>query len=105
MVIVETPVFTRRIDALLSAEDLRRLHVALVLRPEQGAKIPGASGLRKLRWSQQGRGKRGSLRILYYWDKAAERLYMLYVFEKSKQEDLTRSQIRTLGRLIREELQ
>lgn len=79
--------------------------MALVLRPDQGALIRGASGLRKVRWSQPGRGKRGGLRVLYYyWDKPAERLYMIYVFEKTRQADLTPGQLKTLGRVIREEL-
>ncbi len=104
MVIVETPIFTRLICQLLPDEELRRLQVALVLRPEQGTLIPGASGLRKLRWKQVGRGKRSGLRILYYWNKPTARLYMLYVYEKGRQADLTQRQIKTLGRIIREEL-
>ncbi len=78
--------------------------MALVLRPDQGALIRGAGGLRKVRWNQPGRGKRGGLRVLYYWDKPAERLYMIYVFEKTRQADLTAEQVKALGRVIREEL-
>lgn len=63
--------FTRLISDLLSDEELRRLHFALLLRPEQGALIRGASGLRKVRWGQQGRGKRGGVRVLYFWDGGA----------------------------------
>lgn len=104
MVIIETSVFTKLICKLLPDEDLRRLQLALMLRPEQGPLAPGGAGLRKIRWSQAGRGKRGGLRILYYWDGAADRLYMLYVYEKSKTSDLTQEQVRTLAKVIREEL-
>jgi mRNA-degrading endonuclease RelE of RelBE toxin-antitoxin system len=104
VVIVETHIFTRLICELLSDEELRRLQLALVLRPEQGALIRGASGLRKVRWAKSGRGKRGGLRVLYYWDKPAERLYMIYVLEKTKKADLTPAQIKDLGRIVREEL-
>jgi hypothetical protein len=104
VVIVETSIFTRLICSLLPDEEIRRLQLALALRPDQGSVIRGASGLRKVRWNQPGRGKRGSLRILYYWDRAADRLYMIYVLEKTRQADLTAAQIRTLGRVVREEL-
>ena len=104
MLVIETPVFTRRICELLSDDDYRRLQLALVLRPEQGALVPAGQGLRKLRWGQPGRGKRGGLRILYYWDKEPEAIYLLFVYEKTKQADLTPEQAKALGRLIREEL-
>ncbi|MEX2555807.1 MAG: type II toxin-antitoxin system RelE/ParE family toxin [Actinomycetota bacterium] len=104
MVVVETSIFTRLICSLLPDEEIRRLQLALVLRPDQGAVIRGAGGLRKVRWNQPGRGKRGSLRVLYYWDRAADRLYMIYLFEKTRQDDLTAAQIKTLGRVVREEL-
>ena len=104
MLVVETSVFTRQICELLKDDELRQLQLALVLRPEQGAVVPRTGGLRKLRWKQPGRGKRGGLRILYYWDKPNETIYMLYVFPKTKQEDLTPEQAKTLARLIREEL-
>ena len=104
MVIVETHIFTRLIAELLPDDDYRGLQSALVLRPEQGAVIRGAYGLRKLRWSQPGRGKRGGLRVFYYWDQGADRIYMIYAIEKTRQEDLTPAQEKKLGRVMREEL-
>ena len=104
MLVVETSVFTRQVCELLKDDELRQLQLALVLRPEQGTVVPRTGGLRKLRWKQPGRGKRGGLRILYYWDKPNETIYMLYVFSKTEQEDLTPKQAKTLARLIREEL-
>jgi len=47
---IETPIFTREVRNLLQGEEYRALQLALLLRPEQGVLIPGASGLRKLRW-------------------------------------------------------
>jgi len=104
MIVVETPVFTRQICELLPDDEYRRLQLALVLRPEQGALVPGGQGLRKLRWGQPGRGKRGGLRVLYYWDKDGETVYLLFAFQKRRQADLTPDQAKALGRLIREEL-
>ncbi len=101
---IETPVFTREIEKLLSAEEYRLLQLALLFRPEQGSVIPGTGGLRKLRWKQRGRGKRGGLRVVYYWQKDEMAIYMLLIYRKSQQEDLTSDQIKLLKRLIRVEL-
>jgi hypothetical protein len=104
MLIIETPVFTKRIQNLLPDDDYRRLQTALLHRPEQGSLIPGAKGLRKLRWTLPEHGKRGGLRVLYYWDRPNEAIYMLFVYAKREEEDLTHSQIKVLARLIEEEL-
>ncbi len=99
---VETPIFTREISAFLTDEEYRSLQLALLFRPEQGPLIPGSGGLRKLRWGFRGKGKRGGCRVIYYWDKQ-ETVYMLFVYPKSKQEDLTPAQVKVLARLVREE--
>jgi hypothetical protein len=55
MVIIETPIFTRRIQAILSDEEYRLLQIQLINKPDFGKVIRGSSGLRKLRWSAGGR--------------------------------------------------
>jgi len=61
--------------------------------------------LRKLRWNLPRAGKRGSLRIVYFWDTPSDTIYMLLAYNKSKQEDLTQDQPRVLSGLIKEWLQ
>jgi mRNA-degrading endonuclease RelE of RelBE toxin-antitoxin system len=100
---LETPIFTRAITSLLSDEEYRRLQLALLIRPEQGALIPGSSGLRKLRWGARGRGKRGGVRVIYYRHPGEQSLYMLLTYSKAVQDDLTPAQIRVLRRLVQEE--
>lgn len=56
-----------------------------------------------MRWRAEGRGKRGGWRIIYYWAARDDVCYMLYAYAKNEQGDLTQAQIRTLGRLVREE--
>ena len=104
MRIVETRIFTKALRGLLDEESYRALQLALVLRPEQGALIPGAGGLRKVRWGIEGKGKRGGVRIIYFWHPKESILYMLLVYGKNVQDDLTPAQLRTLSRLVREEI-
>ncbi len=73
--------------------------------PEQGPVIPGSGGLRKLRWAGRGRGKRGGLRVIYYWTAREQAFYMLYVYAKNEQGDLTPAQVKALRRAVQEEFQ
>jgi mRNA-degrading endonuclease RelE of RelBE toxin-antitoxin system len=100
---LETSVFTRAVVEFLDDEEYRSLQLSLLLRPDLGSAIRGTGGLRKLRWSIKGRGKRGGVRVIYFWDEPSETFYMLYVYRKSAQEDLTTEQRKTLSRLVREE--
>jgi len=100
--VVETPIFTKIITRL-DDEEYRSLQIALMLRPEQGPVIEGAGGLRKVRWAKPGSGKRGGLRVIYYWAPKEHAFYMLYAYSKNEQGDLTPAQARQLGRLVREE--
>ena len=100
---VETPVFTAVLQRHLEDESYRQLQIAPMLRPEQGPVIRGSGGLRKVRWAKAGGGKRGGLRVIYYWAPGEQALYMLYAYTKSEQGDLTAAQTRQLSRVVREE--
>lgn len=104
MQFIETPVFTAALRRHLEDDSYRALQLALILRPEQGAVIPGGAGLRKMRWASHGRGKRGGIRLIYYWAARLQTFYMLYVYSKNHQGDLTATQVHSLARLVREEL-
>ena len=102
---IETPIFTEDIERELSSEEYRQLQLALLLRPTQGALIRGSGGLRKLRWRRPGMGKQGGLRVIYFWEATSETFYMLTIYRKNDQEDLTPKQTATLRRLVKEGLQ
>ena len=101
---VETSVFTRHITDVLSDDDYRLVQEALLRRPAQGDLIEGTGGVRKLRWSEEGRGKRGGLRLIYYWHVEREIILMLFLYRKSEQKDLTAEQKRILAKAVQQEL-
>jgi hypothetical protein len=100
---IETPIFTEDIESELSLEEYRQLQLALLLRPTQGDLIRGSGGLRKIRWRRPGMGKRGGLRAIYFWEAMSETFYMLTVYRKNDQEDLTPKQVAIMRRLVKEE--
>lgn len=100
MELVETLVFTRQVEAALSDEALLALQWALVVTPDAGPVIPGSGGLRKLRVALPGRGKRGGARLIYFWDKDRDRLFLLYLYPKNERGDLTRDQLKVLRGLV-----
>ena len=100
---VETLIFTRAITALIDDESYGALQLGLMARPTRGLVIKGSSGLRKLRWARPGAGKRGGIRVIYYWAPVEMVFYMLYAYAKNEQGDLTPAQARRLGHVVREE--
>jgi mRNA-degrading endonuclease RelE of RelBE toxin-antitoxin system len=84
-------------------EEYRELQSALVARPDAGAVIRGSGGLRKLRWGLQGRGKRGGVRIIYYWAVSSEQILMLLIYPKNEADDLTDEQVKILRQVVEKE--
>lgn len=104
MIFIETPIFTKRIAQLLPDENYTALQQALLHRPELGATMPGSGGIKKLRWRLPGGGKRGGVRVIYYWDTPEDVIYMLLIYKKNRQEDLSADQLRVIRRLLEEYL-
>ncbi|MGE5838871.1 MAG: type II toxin-antitoxin system RelE/ParE family toxin [Deltaproteobacteria bacterium] len=101
MIFIETSNFTKEIERLLPDESYRELQAVLMLRPEAGDVIRGSGGLRKVRWNLPGTGKRGALRIIYFWSPP-DTIFMLFPYRKSEQEDLTPNQLKLLRKLVKE---
>lgn len=99
----ETSIFTRQIAELLSDDELNALQWVLMANPERGDIIRGSGGLRKIRWAASGRGKRGGLRIIYYWHVPGSTILFLLAYPKNEQEDLTPAQLKVLKSIIQNE--
>jgi len=103
MRIIETPIFTKRVKEILSDEEYRLFQIKLIDNPEAGNIIKGSGGIKKIRWSGSGRGKRGGSRILYYWYNTQGVLLMLFIFKKNESDDLTKSQLNDLKTIVERE--
>ena len=102
---VETLIFTGQITALVADAEYRELQQALLLRPTLGPVIRGSGGLRKVRWASAGSGRRGGIRVIYYWHVLDRAFFMLFAYPKSMQDNLTQRQLALLRRVVEEEFQ
>jgi len=104
MIFIETPVFTRQITALLPDDEYRKLQQQLAFNPSTGAVIKHSGGLRKARWRSAAKGKRGGIRVIYYWFVNADEIYMLLAYGKGEKDDLSANDLRLLRGYIQEEM-
>lgn len=106
MEFVEAPAFTRHVYRYLSEEGYRRLQNRLALAPESGDVISGTGGFRKIRWADErrGKGRRGGLRVIYYFFAKDQQIWLMTLYDKDEVSDLTPSEKRALKQAIEFEL-
>jgi hypothetical protein len=102
---LEAPLFTRLLPEFLTDEAYRELQQYLAREPEAGDIIPGTGGFRKLRWAdtRRGKGKRGGLRMIYYYLASDSQIWLMTVYDKDSAIDLTPAEKRTLKAAIEQE--
>jgi mRNA-degrading endonuclease RelE of RelBE toxin-antitoxin system len=81
---VETKWFTGLVGGYLSDDEYAALQLSIAANPEAGAIVPGSGGVRKLRWSGLGRGKRGGIRVIYYLRTTRGEVWMLTLYAKNE---------------------
>lgn len=106
MEIIEAPAFTRQVARYLGEEEYRVLQIELAGNPTLGDLMPGTGGFRKLRWAdtRRGKGRRGGLRIIYYFFPDAQQIWLMTVFGKNEAADLTPTEKKILKAAIEAEL-
>lgn len=100
MVFIETAVFTKFITRYLSDDEYLGLQTFLAKYPDAGMIVRGTGGVRKLRWATPGKGKRGGLRVIYYWQVDQNEIWMLTVYGKSEQESIPAHILRKIAEEI-----
>lgn len=94
--------FEKQAKRLLTPEGLSGLMMHLARDPEAGVVIRHTNGVRKVRWGKEGCGKRGGVRVVYYYRDLNMPLYLLAVYAKREKIDLTARERRELCGLVNE---
>lgn len=99
---VEAPAFMRFRDDYLDDDGFAELQRYLASNPEAGDMVPGAGGIRKLRWKdpRRGKGKRGGLRVIYYCFLSEQEIWLLTLYDKDEAADLTKDERDHLRRAL-----
>ncbi|MGA2292087.1 type II toxin-antitoxin system RelE/ParE family toxin [Bradyrhizobium sp.] len=97
--VAETPLFVRQADDVWDNDERTAFVNFIASNPEAGDVIPDTGGVRKVRWSRSGAGKRGGVRVIYYYHDASLPLYLLLVYAKARREDLTPDEKRMARKL------
>lgn len=105
-VFVELPPFERHRADYLGDDAYRKLQDVLMMHPDAGDPMPDTGGLRKLRFADErrGKGKRGGLRVIYYWWTGGPEFWLFTLYDKNEMADLTPQQRRLFKALIKAEL-
>lgn len=100
MIFIETQIFTKLLHTYLTDDEYREMQLFLIEQPDAGTLIQGTGGLRKLRWVLGNKGKRGGIRVIYYWQKSAEHIYLMTLYAKNEMSDLTQQEKKILKQML-----
>ncbi len=98
--IAEVPEYIRQAEKLLTEAERQDVVSYLAAHPKSGDLIEGTGGIRKLRWGRGGRGKSGGVRVIYYFHSELMPLYLLTLFAKNEQGNLSKSEHNELAKLV-----
>ncbi len=104
---VELPAFARYRSDYMDDEGFRGLQQSMLMHPEAGDVIEGTGGLRKLRHGdpRRGKGRRGGLRVIYYWWDGGRQFWLFTLYDKDEMENLSADEKKALKRMLKTELE
>lgn len=100
MIFIEAHVFTKQLAAHLPDDEYKELQNFLLKQPDAGDVIQNTGGLRKLRWKAASKGKRGRVRIIYYWQMTKNQIYLMTLYAKNEMTDLTAKEKKLLKQMV-----
>ena len=103
LTVAQTPIFEKHAAKIWSDEELDQFVNWIANNHLAGDVIPGSGGLRKVRWSASGRGKRGGARIIYYNVSKRGTIWLLIAYTKAKFDNLSPNLLKELRNAIDEE--
>jgi hypothetical protein len=98
--VAEVPEYIRHAEKLLTETERQDVLSYLAAHPKSGDLIEGTGGIRKLRWGRGGRGKSGGVRIIYYFHSELMPLYLLTLFAKNEQDNLSKADRNGMAKLV-----
>jgi hypothetical protein len=99
MTVAETPLFVRQAAAVWDDAEREAFVDFIAANPEAGDLIPETGGVRKVRWARAGTGKRGGVRVIYFYHDVSCPLYLLMVYAKARRENLTTGEKQAVRKL------
>ena len=100
LTIAELPEYIRRAEKLMSAAERIDIVNYLAAHPKAGDLLEGTGGIRKLRWGWGTQGKSGGVRVIYYVHSDAMPLYLLTLFAKNEQVNISKTERNELAKLV-----
>lgn len=94
--LIESPIFSRLWPDYWTEEERGQFAAWLAEHPDAGDVVPGSGGVRKVRWSRPGQGKRGGVRVIYYSQSGESLIWLLTIYAKSRQENAPAHILRAL---------
>ena len=100
MEFIEATAFTKYVYKYLSEVEYIGLQSFLLQQPEAGKVVPGSGGVRKIRWGMSGRGKSGGVRVIYYFKRQDDEIWLLTIYSKSEEENIPAHVLRQIAKEI-----
>jgi len=97
---IETSWFSRQVLKLLTDDEYAQMQWRLIQIPDIGDVIPGGGGIRKFRFGAKSKGKRGGARVIYYFAASRHQIFMLDIYAKNEQTDLTLPRLQELKKIV-----
>jgi len=100
MEFIEATAFTKYVYDYLSDDEYLGLQNFLLLYPESGKVVPGSGGVRKIRWAMMGKGKSGGVRVIYYFKRQDDEIWLLTIYSKNEVENIPAHILRKIAKEI-----
>ena len=100
MEFIEASAFTKYVYKYLSEDEYLGLQSFLLQYPEAGKVVPQSGGVRKVRWAMSGKGKSGGVRVIYYFKRQDDEIWLLTIYSKSDVENIPAHVLRQIAKEI-----
>lgn len=99
-VVFETPSYLRAVENFWDNDTQIEFKNFIASNALIGDVIPNTGGLRKIRWQGKGHGKRGGVRVIYYFYNENHPIYLLFAYPKNVQDDLSENEKKLMRDLV-----